>query len=230
MFQNFKQNHDYNEILEHVPKDLGAAYLQWIVRNYAYLIDQFDQFRQNDLLGNPKTYLYKNYGTFSPTTLRYIKVAGDLSARFGDLSRQHILEIGGGYGGQCKIISDMSGFASYTIIDLPAPNALAKKYLHTLGVKDVHFVDYGDFSRLKDRYDILISNYSFLEFGRPVQEKYYELLKLARAGYITGNFPPHPHYVSKEELWQLTKAWGIDLQAEPETPESGANNLLITWK
>src|SRR5439155_585481 len=106
----------YTDMLEHVSYSQGNDYLNIILNEYPDLVKKFSAFRENDAIGDPRTYLYEKHGLFSPTTLRYIKIAGDIRARFGDLSRMHIVEIGGGYGGQCKIIHDLCGFARYTII------------------------------------------------------------------------------------------------------------------
>lgn len=229
VFANFKRNFHYNEVIEDLSYPLGNDYLNFVVSKYPDLIPYFDRFRQNDTIGNPKTQTFGTYGTFSPTTLRYIKVAGDLRARFGDLSNLHILELGGGYGGQCKILADLGGFASYTIIDLYAANLLTRKYLDTFNLKNVELVDQDNLNKLRPSYDLVISNYAFLEFGRKLQEKYCRLLNLSACGYLTGSFPPYQTYISAAELTATMKASGIDLQFEKEEPLSGAGNVIITW-
>lgn len=132
VFANFKRYPAYQAILEHVSYEHGKEYLDIILKEDPELVSLFNKFRENDLLGNPIVYDYGQYGIFSPTTLRYIKVARDLRKKFGDMSHMRVVEIGGGYGGQCKILSDLCGFASYTIIDLPEAVKLANKYLSAL--------------------------------------------------------------------------------------------------
>ena len=68
------------------------------------MVPLFHRFRENDRLGSPLTCDYDACGRFSPTTLRYAKVYSDLMRLFRDLDGQRIIEIGGGYGGQCFVI------------------------------------------------------------------------------------------------------------------------------
>ncbi len=231
VFANFKRNPIYRDVLEHISKKLGNDYLQFIINNYPDFLMEFDKFRENDRIGNPFCYRYGDFGFFSPTTLRYIKIAGDLRARFGDLSQMHILEIGGGYGGQCKIISDMGGFASYTIVDLSAVTSLSEKYLNQFGIENVFFVDNNNLGELKTSYDLLVSNYGFLEFDRKEQEKYYETIGSANSGYITGYFSSDlDNFVSEWEFFEMATRYGIKMFEEGENPLSAATNCLITWK
>ncbi len=126
-------------MVETVSCQSGREFLDFVLQNDPNLIPLFDKFRENDLIGDPVCFDYGEYGKFSPTTLRYIKIASDLKQQFGDLSQLHIVEIGGGYGGQCKALSDLTGFASYTLIDLPEALALARKYLGFIRCKKHSF-------------------------------------------------------------------------------------------
>ena len=81
VFANFKRDNDYRQVLEHATYEHGLAYLEVIKNDYPYLIDLIDKFATNDNYGFPFTYEYD--GMFmSPTTLRYIKVLGDLNKLF----------------------------------------------------------------------------------------------------------------------------------------------------
>ena len=165
IFARFKRCPDYRQILEHVGDATGRDYLDFILQRDPKIVTLFDKFRENDAIGEPIIFDYGKYGWFSPTTLRYIKVACDLTQEFGDLSKMHIVEIGGGYGGQCKIIADLTGFASYTIIDIPEAIALTKKYLSLLGVRNVNFITNNNLSQVGS-YDLIVSNYAFSEIDR----------------------------------------------------------------
>lgn len=205
-------------------------FLNYILTNYEDLVDLFFKFRENDILGNPVVYDYGKYGIFSPTTLRYIKVAGDLRERFGDLSQMHIVEIGGGYGGQCKIISDMCGFASYTIIDLEGCIALAKKYLELLNVENVYFIKNTDIKN-RQKYDLIISNYAFSEIHKREQEEYIKcIIKNSKNGYMIMNFIASFPTISMNELTTILQKNKMECQVDEEFPNTSPNNLLITWK
>lgn len=78
IFANFKRDPIYQKILEHLDYETGQRYLKEILRSCPEFVSLFDKFRENDALGNPLTYDYAEYGRFSPTTLRYIKVACDI--------------------------------------------------------------------------------------------------------------------------------------------------------
>lgn len=233
IFAHFKRNPSYTDVLEHVTYQQGLEYLQIIQGEYPDLLPCFDKFRQNDLLGDPIVYDYGQVGCFSPTTLRYIKVAGDLKKEFGDLSHMHIVEIGGGYGGQCKILSDLFGFASYTLIDLPSCNALSKKYLDSLKVKNVFFLDHTQLSEAKE-YDLIISNYAFTEMDRYEQKEYLDkVIAPTRNGYMTCNSSfsmSHVNCLSVEELLTALSSPDRLVYIEAERPLSFPSNVLMLWK
>lgn len=231
-FANFKRHPHYRAILEHVTYEEGLEYLLVIREEYPEMLNHLDRFRENDLLGNPYVYNYGSFGSFSPTTLRYIKVAGDLNKRFGDqLSRMHIVEIGGGYGGQCKILSDLCGFASYTIIDLPSASALSKKYLDRLGVKNVYFLNNAEL-QLNKPYDLVISNYAFSELEGNEQVDYLdEIISATPYGYMTMNYmEPFNQRFTNEELISIFCSYKRQGKFTPEKPITAGPNQIFTWE
>ncbi len=230
-FAHFKREAIYQAVSETVKYQTGAEYLDLILLKDPNFASLFDKFRENDSIGDPITYNYGNYGWFSPTTLRYIKIACELKQKFGDLSQMHIVEIGGGYGGLCKILHDLGGFASYTIIDLPECNALAKKHLALLGIENVHFIDNNNLAQAQP-YDLVISNYIFSQFDRMGQQAFIErVIKDTPNGYLTMNFiSQHLQSLSIEEMIRVlyqNKKTGV---VEKEHPNTHADNVLITWK
>ena len=162
IFRNFKQYSVYTKILEHVTREQGTSYIEIALRQSPDFRFYLDIFKENDRIGNPSVYEYGEFGVFSPTTLRYMKVASDLKKHFGDLNNMRIVEIGGGYGGQCLILSKLFSLGSYTIIDLPGPLELTKKYLEALGVMNVQYVPSDSVSKMAP-YDLFLSNYAFSE-------------------------------------------------------------------
>ncbi len=242
VFANFKSNEAYRKILEHLSYEDGLRYLEIIREEYPDLLEKCDDFRVNDSLGNPQTYTYESIGTFSPTTLRYIKTAGDIQYQFGDLKNLHIVEIGGGYGGLCRILARLCGFASYTLIDLPNCNRLSKKYLDKLGVKNVRYIDSDtitsshksneahDLNKIDlSKVDLIISNYAFSTLPRTEQDAYIsKVVCLAPRGYITWNHSDKS--MSPDEF--ITYLFKNKRSGEilPELPRTHQNNQLITWK
>jgi putative sugar O-methyltransferase len=134
-FENFKQDSGYTTILEGAPKLFFDYYLQAVKshENYKTFLDNIDKFRINDTLGNPDIYVDPEVGEFSPTTLKFAFNAIDIISfidKFGDRSKlKNIVEIGGGYGGLCLILSGFFEFDQYTLVDLPETCKLIDKYI-----------------------------------------------------------------------------------------------------
>jgi putative sugar O-methyltransferase len=224
----FKADPAYRKVLEHVSCEQGSAYLDHVLSSAPDLVASFDDFRRNDALGSPETCAYGEYGTFSPTTLRYVKVLADLRELFGTLDDLDIIEIGGGYGGQCLITSVLYSPRSYNLVDLEPCLALQKAYLDQLNVDQIRYMRSNDLSP-RTRYDLVISNYAFSECVRRVQSDYLaRVLLRSDAGYITCNWikPEHYHtYTADELLAALPGSQFVD-----ETPKTGKHNRLLTWR
>jgi putative sugar O-methyltransferase len=183
LFNNFKRNSDYCEILEHQLKHLGQIYLDFILNIEPDILNNLP----DDSFGNPVKYDYGEY-LLSPTTLRYIYTYLDIKQHFGNkaLNGSSIVEVGGGYGGQCVVLDKFYEVDIYTIYDLEPPCKLAEKYLKRAGVKALintksEFVN-------AEGYDFAISNYAFTELDRDVQEKYISFVfSNCNKGYLTLN-------------------------------------------
>lgn len=230
IFKVFKRSKDYRAILEHVSKKHGQQYLTTIKEEGEDSGEYFSKFKENDLWGSPITYRY-DVGRFSPTTLRYIKVLVDLKNIFGDLKNFDIVEIGAGYGGQCKIISDVFNVSSYTIIDLEPVLPLIQKYLMKLNVKNVIYLTQSQTSDA-ERYDLVISNYAFSEPSKSVQDDYvHSILYRAKRGYITYNYDGKSdstsRYNKEEIIGLLSKRHAIRII--DERPKTSPENFIIIW-
>lgn len=134
-FQNFKKIEDYRPILEGGPKLLFDTYLNHILEHNSSNIffDNIEKFRINDSVGNPNIYFDDRIGDFSPSTLKFSFNAIDILEFIkdhGDLNNiKNIVEIGGGYGGLCLILSGFVEWETYTLIDLPEACKLVDKYV-----------------------------------------------------------------------------------------------------
>jgi len=230
IFNLFKRHPDYTVVLEHVWYECGLDCLTEIEKNSPYLLDYIPYFITNDTVGNPNKYWYKDLNeNVSPTTLRYIKVLGDLMNLFGTLDDMDIVEIGGGYGGQCKIIHDIAKPRSYTIIDLPEVLLLTKKYLTRFEIPNIKYVSPKDLK--KGKYDLCISNYAFTEVVRNFQNIYIEnVIKGSDRGYITCNFIEQNRKgfakrLNKQEIFNLKP----NAEFLPEIPLTGLNNIIYVW-
>src|SRR4030042_769803 len=182
LFNNFRSDGTFREMYEHVTYDQGLIYIDEVGKDF---ILEHIELLANDRIGNPIKYYYDTIGfKIAPTTLRYVKVLDDLIKLFGSLDGMDIVEIGAGYGGQCRMIYEMFKPKSYTIIDVPEAIRLTEKYL----------MEFAIYPRAQfERYDLFISNYAFTEVSRAYQDLYIEkfIMKSVR-GYMTCNFYHEP--------------------------------------
>lgn len=230
-FANFRQAAPYTGIVETVGYLQGQEYLTTLKQIAPHFFLHITKFKTSDTIGNPTTYSYDRIGHMAPTTLRYIKVAFELEQLFGSLNDISIVEIGGGYGGQCKIISDIFRFKKYTIIDLPEALGVAKKFLRAHNVKNVTFLT-PDQLPTDTSFDLLISNYAFSECYAYIQAYYAKnILSKARNGYcICNQICKGSEYNDKESTLATLTNHGIGWDIIDEVPLTAPDNYLIVWK
>jgi len=176
----------------------GEDYVKAINEIDPELFDYIDKFRENDKCGDPILKDFGKLGKISANTLRYIMSLAFIRKHFSTkLDNMTFVEIGGGYGGLCKVISCVVDFKSYTLIDLPSVVRLQRKYLEILGfdkddpdtpVRVVHFYDSENIDVDKE-YDICISEYCISEFDIPGQEFYIDnVIGKSKNAYLLINF------------------------------------------
>ena len=225
IFNTFKRHPWYTPILEHVNYDDGIKYLDIIRKEYDFLLKNIDKYKTNDNIGSPVKYDF-GLGEMSATTLRYIKVLGDLTKQFNDLNGLDVVEIGCGYGGQCKIILDTFDVKSYTIIDLPIVLELIKKYLTRLNI-NMDKIIFKDITTLNDdeKYDLFISNYAYTECSDDIRDIYFKkVISKSNMGYLTANFLS-PDVLEQEIMSRVKNSFKIK-----EEPHTGDGNVIIIWK
>jgi hypothetical protein len=211
-FQIFKRDANFRIILEHVTPELGLQYINSIKTlmsadpTLTHLA--WDKYMENDMYGNPFKIDYSqqlkdiqnisNYSV-SPSTLRYICFGLQIYNYIKHLGKKEItiIEVGGGYGGQCKILQDICAqfnisIKKYTLIDLESLSKLQRKYLDKLNVKNVVTLSNKEcLNKLEDTYDLFISNYALGEFTLDVQNFYINnVLNKCTNYFITWNSPP----------------------------------------
>jgi putative sugar O-methyltransferase len=227
IFKNFKSNYHYNGILEHVNKEQGQLYLNYIEKNFPNFVDYLDKFKKNDLYGGSKLSNY-NIGYISPSTLRYIKVFSDLNKLFGDLSEKKIIEIGVGYGGQCLIINQIFSPKEYALLDLNEALMLSEKYLKINEVSH-KIIKIEELENLEEEYDLVISNYAYSELDKSLQDLYYEkIIKNSKNGYFTLNFISDIFKIesyNKEDL--LKKFSDKNFKLLEENPNTYEDNIIL---
>ena len=226
LFESFRRDKRYRTILEHCSFEQGQQYLEEAHKDNPFLFLDLNEFADSEDIGMPMVYEYYKE-QLSPTTCRYIKVLSDLIKLHGSLDGMNIVEIGVGYGGQCKIIHDTFKPKSYTIIDLPEVMMLAEKYLEYYEIKPI-FRYAGDTSNIP--YDLCISNYAFTEIDRCFQDDYAEhIIKNSECGYMTCNFMDNAQKdgrFTKEQIIALKGNYTI----MEEKPLTASDNFIYTWQ
>jgi hypothetical protein len=225
IFSCFKTFHDYRHVLEHVKPEQGQAYYDFVKENYGESLDSLEACLVNDKQGKPLLHEYQ-FGNWSPTTLRYFKVSLDIQHCFGETKEMNVLEIGGGYGGQCMVHDNLLGFKSWTIVDLPEVTKLQKRYLSDIK---------SDFNATScynvednNNYDLVISNYAFSELTRKYQDKYIDaFMSNEEKIYMTVNFIPQTDQrfrtmYRKEELLNR-----LNLSEFEEIPNTHPENVIV---
>ena len=227
IFSNFRRNKIYQHILEHVSFELGSAYLEEIKKTNPEVLKSIESFKQNDEWGNPEVFDYSQLGKISPSTIRYIKVFGDLISIFKNMDDFNICEIGVGYGGQCRIINSVTAPSGYTLVDIKPALMLSQVYLDNYILSSV--LKYKTMNELEvQNYDLVISNYAFTELPRGIQDVYLKKIVLnSKRGYITYNdiSPDYFKSYKREELLKIIP----NSRIIDEKPLTHARNCIIVW-
>src|SRR3990172_10355022 len=226
VFNNFKRDSNYCSVLEHVTVTLARKYFELLKERFGSVISKINWvlIKENDSIGNPvtaefstelKSYVALSNYKFSPSIFRYVytgldiidkylrKVTGSTVIDLYNDNLQHhieidIVEIGGGYGGQAKILFDLLAntgltIRTYTIIDLCYVSQLQNKILTKLCYDKMKYMTYDmivnlELDTLLPHYDLLISNYGLGELRIEIIEKYLEtVVKRCQHYYIIYN-------------------------------------------
>jgi putative sugar O-methyltransferase len=225
-FTNFRRSSEMISILEHVSEQQGEMYLSHIVSNNYYSKSQIqDMCFEN--VGDPIKVKYEVIGEANPTTLRYIKVMGDLEKYFGDISNLIVTEIGIGYGGQARIITSQHMPKEYNLVDLDEVLKLGEKFLKLC--TSYKYFKYISGNKIEELHsDLLISNYAFSELTRSVQDEYLnKVIKNSKRGYVTYNHI-NPDYFNSYSIHEFAEKIPNSRIIE-EVPLTHPDNKIVIW-
>jgi putative sugar O-methyltransferase len=231
IFKNFKNHPFYTTVLEHVSYSQGKEYLDFIINSDKNLLNKIDKFLENDKIGNPKKYYYKEIDKLiSPTTLEYVKVANDIKKIFSD-KIDNIVEIGCGYGGQYLILDKLINIQNYLLVDLHEVTKFIEKYLECYVLNSSYETKTINKISQKNSWDLVISNYAFSELPSETQLIYInKILLKSKNGYITMNSGIDTsaflkNHLSLKEITNLMP----NIKIIPEKPLTAEGNYIIVW-
>lgn len=226
-FSKFKQNAIYTNILEHASVEQALACIESIKKSGLDL-NKIDILKSNDEQGSPTIAYYGNpvFDGISPSTIRYIKALGDLIDTFKSLDGYNIIEIGVGYGGQCKLINDYFNIESYQLVDLDEVLKLSEKYLSKYNYKNNLF----DNTNFKDTYDLVISNYAITECSKNIQSDYItNILNKSKHGFITCNYISHIFNIESMTKSEFIESINKKVHIIEEYPLTYEGNCILVW-
>lgn len=223
VFNNFKTTPLFTKILEHTSEFNGHQYASSIIKNYNkyYHILDWKKLKENDIIGHPFIIdfpeLQLNECHYSPSTIHYIHSGlFFIENVLKHVDKINILEIGGGYGGQCKILLDICKMTNievenYGIIDLEYVSKLQNKYLNSFEYTNVQ---YFEFENMKDfgifkNYNVLFSSYGLSEFTTEIKNFYIDnIVKLIDNYYIEWNEEKiHPHFLNAKIIDEYPRTY-----------------------
>jgi putative sugar O-methyltransferase len=142
-------------------------------------------------------------------------------------SFKNIIEIGGGYGGQCYVLSKRINFDTYTIIDLKDVSNLQEKYLNKLNIKNVKYIYPEILDTIKNiKYDLVISCFAWSELSKDIQLLYYnEIIKNSKHGFLRCNICFSGHTLV--EMRNLFSDTSISFLMDEVSNDEGA--WMIYW-
>ena len=186
-FAVFKRNECFKKILEHVMVQVSEIHLEKIKHDNAWLLNYMNTFISNDNVGGAEPVNIGDY-YISPSTMRYVGILNQIINKFGSLDGLNIIEIGGGYGGQCKIIYDVYKPSSYTIVDLDPVLGLVSRYCKVFNLPIT--TESPSLTNIKNNYDLVISSYAITELDQDTKKLYIDkILDKSKHGWLQRNLP-----------------------------------------
>lgn len=204
LFPIFRSHPTMVRVVEGSPIKAGKWNLRRLKKNRIFH-DTVKEFSTSDTIGSPQNLIkFTSRGRaidMNPTSLRYVNNVLNFLELFGpsilspnylDTEKGIIVEIGGGYGGECKMANDLALklFGSkidkrWNIFDLDSSVPLLSRWLDTFGYEASINPTFVSSSKII----LVVSNAAFSEMDRDLQEKYFnEIILSAQSGYIIENF------------------------------------------
>jgi hypothetical protein len=224
LFQRFKRDSLYREILEHVTPEQGAYYLRYCWEFFSLDLSEILRFTTlNDRQGEPLSFTYGPI-TCSPSSLRYIFQSHLILQHMKSLglSEVSIVELGCGYGGLLLAVATYAEkfgikIREYSCVDLDGILNLQERYVSAQSLSfPVRFLSAATFGKDVEGSDLFfISCYCFSEISSEFQTKYCEtLLPKCSHGFLAWNMI---------DLYDFGKT----ITVQDEIPLTGPKNKFV---
>jgi putative sugar O-methyltransferase len=202
----------------------GKDFLNFVRNEDVKILDYITDIKRNDIYGSPMLQEHDGIGSISGNTLQYMMSTTYIRRHFGNIQLGNIVEIGGGYGGLCTVLTSTTPYETYTILDLPSPSLVQKKYLNKLGIKNTIFTDTNNIQS-GNKYDLCISEYCISEFNDKGQDFYINnVIQYCKGAYFLLNFNNTPALLRFIDKLKVIFD-DVDLCQYPMTPElNGCKN------
>ena len=225
-YARFRRSFRHRVIVEATPPAEARRHMARLVRQTPHYAGFFYKFFALDRIGAPRMTEFARDVWFAPSTVRYMRYLSDCETRFGNLDGATVVEIGIGFGGQCKVFFDRFAIGRYIMIDLPGPILLARRVLtELLGPQAVAeklvFLEAGRAGAPaglpEGRFDLAISTLAFSECHRSIQQGYIDtVLSRARCGYIHHNEISGYFGVDSLAVAEIAAALPAELEVEKD--------------
>jgi hypothetical protein len=227
VFNSFRRNIHYREILDHVSFSQGKIYLDLLRNSRKDVRKLLAKVKNIDKVGGPIRHFYAPYGFYSPTTFRYLWVYHCLIKTFGSLDDLRVAEIGGGFSGQAAIIAKLESIKEYALYDLPEVLNLQKRVISKLRITG-NFTFENGLNPTKKKYDLVLSNYAISEIAPKLQEKFFStIINSAEAGYFIWNLLSEQNFGGMSISDVLARIPNSQLLVEQ--PLTAQGNKVIYW-
>ena len=189
---NFRTQKAFTDIIEGSHKICGIEHYVKLRKFYKKI--ELNKFNYEHEFFSKKKLIFNNLIT-SATCLKYINNSLNITLLFSKkVLKFQTVEVGAGYGGDCKILNDHCKLYynkyihNYFIFDLKSKLNLINQFLANFNYSFINT----SLNKIKiDQNSIFISNAALSEMWGADLKKYIKLLKKCKKGYLILNFDTH---------------------------------------
>jgi hypothetical protein len=197
-FRTFRRSQIFLEVIEGTTINGGLWNLKRLLKDNNFLVS-INEISKSEFFGSPLNLI--EFSTkdglahhLNPTTIRYANNACNILSFFGNkILDLEVYEIGGGYGGECKVFQDISRSVfsksiSWNIYDLPSSKSLITKWLANFGYR----INFKEINEKISSNSLVISCGALSEMrGDLLREYVYNVVLKCNYGYFITNFETH---------------------------------------